>query len=167
MLNGHEANSGEERAKQVKKGIRAVALIEASKGAVALLVGLDLHKLAGRNLQAVFETLATHLHLNPGSHLPGVISRELGSFSSSSLTLVAFGALAYAVVRFVEAYGLWRELVWTEWFAIVSGAIYMPFELYEVLFRTSVLSIAALVINAAVVWYVYSVVRGNHTKRPG
>lgn len=157
----------ESRAIPMKKGLRAVALIEAFKGVIALGVGLDLHKLAGRNLQSLFEVLATHLHLNPGSHLPGVISRELGAFNTSSLALVAFGVLAYAAIRFVEAYGLWRELVWTEWFAIISGAVYMPFELYEVLFKTSAVSIAALAVNAGVVWYMYSVVRGNHKARAG
>lgn len=34
-------------------------------------------------------------------------------------------------VRFVEAYGLWRERRWAEWLAIVSGGIYLPIEIWE------------------------------------
>ena len=40
-------------------------------------------------------------------------------------------ALTYSAIRFTEAYGLWRERRWAEWLSAVSGAIYLPFEIYE------------------------------------
>ncbi|MCZ7627423.1 MAG: DUF2127 domain-containing protein [Candidatus Methylomirabilis sp.] len=46
-------------------------------------------------------------------------------------------AAGYASVRFVEAYGLWLERRWAEWFAAVSGGIYIPFEIYELLYGES------------------------------
>ena len=57
------------------------------------------------------------------------------------------------MIRLIEAYGLWKGLVWTEWFALVSGAIYMPFEVYEILFHTSIVGVGVFVINVIVVWY--------------
>ncbi len=41
--------------------------------------------------------------------------------------------MIYAIVRFVEATGLWLEKEWAEWFALLSGAMYMPWEIYEII----------------------------------
>lgn len=137
----------------VKKGIRAVALLEAFKGVVSLLVGLGIHALHGQNLKQLAESIVSHAHLNPASHLPSVFIHAAGSVSDGNMMLIAIGAFVYSMVRLVEAYGLWRELVWIEWFALLSGAIYLPFELYEVIFHFSVLSVGVFLINILVVWY--------------
>jgi uncharacterized membrane protein (DUF2068 family) len=54
-------------------------------------------------------------------------------------------------VRFTEAYGLWRERAWGEWVAAASGAIYVPFELYELARGISWIKLAALALNLAIV----------------
>jgi uncharacterized membrane protein (DUF2068 family) len=64
---------------------------------------------------------------------------------------VATLAAAYGLVRFVEAYGLWRGRRWAEWFAAVSGGIYIPFELYELFKGVTGLSLGALVVNVFIV----------------
>ncbi|MDE8603626.1 DUF2127 domain-containing protein [Marinomonas sp. RSW2] len=75
------------------------------------------------------------------------------------------GALAYSLIRFVEAYGLWKGFIWTEWFALVTGAIYLPFEVYEIVFHTHILSISVFVLNIAVVWYMTHVLRSKRKGR--
>jgi uncharacterized membrane protein (DUF2068 family) len=65
--------------------------------------------------------------------------------------LLAALAATYGLVRFIEAYGLWHGRRWAEWFAAVSGAIYIPFELYELLQGINWLSLGALVVNVLVV----------------
>jgi uncharacterized membrane protein (DUF2068 family) len=69
------------------------------------------------------------------------------------LWALAAGALAYSIVRFVEAYGLWNRRVWAEWFALLSGMLYIPFEVYEVLDRATKLRFAVLAINIVIVLY--------------
>ena len=71
-------------------------------------------------------------------------------------------AATYGLVRFIEAYGLWHERRWAEWFATVSGGIYIPFELYELFHRVSWISVGALVINVLVVFLMsYALTRKN------
>jgi uncharacterized membrane protein (DUF2068 family) len=67
------------------------------------------------------------------------------------LTLLALGAAGYSLMRFVEAYGLFREAAWAEVFAAISGAIYVPFEIAELIHRHTWLSAEALIINLTVV----------------
>ena len=144
-----------------KNGLKAVAILEASKGLISLIVGLGIHQLADKNIQQMMESLLSQLHLNPANHLPGIINHEVSFLTNSNLTLIAIGAIVYSAIRLIEAYGLWNGLIWTEWFALLSGAIYLPFEIYEVIVHTGALSIIVLSINVAIVWYMYSLLRGS------
>ncbi|ENM5915962.1 DUF2127 domain-containing protein, partial [Vibrio mimicus] len=63
------------------------------------------------------------------------------------------------------AYGLWHNLLWTEWFALLSGAIYLPFEIYELFAHPGLLSISALLINVIIVFYMYRIVRTKEKQR--
>ena len=142
----------------VTKGLKAIALLEASKGIVSLVVGFGLHALAGQNLQQLAESLISQAHLNPASHYPSIFITAASSVPDSKISLFAVFAFAYSLIRLIEAYGLWRGLLWTEWFALLSGAIYIPFEIYEIIFHTSVLSVVVFLINIVVVWYMAHVI---------
>lgn len=57
----------------------------------------------------------------------------------------------------VEAYGLWRGRAWAQVLAAGSGAIYLPFELDELLRRPGLPSAGLLGLNLAIVAFmVYS-----------
>jgi uncharacterized membrane protein (DUF2068 family) len=146
-------------------GLRSIAIFEASKGLVALFVSLGIHLLAGDSAKQVAEKLVTHLHLNPANPLPNIIIRAAGELNNSRLLFLAFGAFVYSVIRFIEAYGLWNELRWVEWFALLSGAIYLPIEIYECFINTNLLSAALLSINLLIVWYIYNVLQNKHQTR--
>jgi len=62
-------------------------------------------------------------------------------------------AFLYSVVRFVEAYGLWYLKAWAEWFAIISGSIYVPIELYELAKHATLVRATVLIANLAIVIY--------------
>ena len=148
-----------------QKGLKPIAVIEASKGLLALVVSLGIHQLAGDNIQQIAENLLTHLHLNPASHYPSVLLHFIDNLKDVNLMLVSLGALVYALIRFVEAYGLWHKYRWTEWFALISGGIYLPFEIYELITDTNLLSFSALLINSIIVLYMYAILKSQHSKR--
>lgn len=127
--------------------------MEACKGILVLAVGLGIHTMAGHDLRHAAESLVRHLHLNPASEVPNSIIVAASSLTDSRLTLLALGALIYSMVRFIEAFGLWRGMLWTKWFALVSGAIYLPFEMYEVIKHSNSLSISVLLVNLLIVGY--------------
>jgi uncharacterized membrane protein (DUF2068 family) len=67
--------------------------------------------------------------------------------------LLAVAALVYSTIRFIEAFGLWRMRRWAEWFAILSGGVYLPLEIYELTHHATLVKAVVLVINAAIVAY--------------
>lgn len=136
-----------------------MALFEGFKGLLALLVSLGAHALAGKNVQEATERLVAHLILNPANQFPNVIIKAIGELTNTRLTLIAAGALAYSILRFIEAYGLWHALRWTEWFALISGAIYLPFEIYGIITHANLLGGVVLLINSAIVLYMIKVLK--------
>ncbi len=132
-------------------GTRVVALFEAAKGAVVILAGFGLLALIHRNAQDVVEDIVRHLHFNPAKHFPHIFLDLAVSVTDARLWALAATALVYAVVRFIEAYGLWYEQAWAEWFAILSGGIYLPIEAYELVEKATAVRAGILLINLLVV----------------
>lgn len=136
-----------------KKGLRIVAAFEAFKGVIVLVVGFGLLSLLGRDQAAFAEHLVARLHLNPAHHYPHIFIAAMSNVSNTHLVLLACLAAAYSAIRFAEAYGLCMQRRWAEWLAALSGAIYVPVEIYEILHRVSWFKITALVVNLVIVGY--------------
>ena len=143
-------------------GVRTVALFEATKGALVLIVGFGLLALVHRDVQSVAEEVVQRFHLNLAHHHPRILSDAVAHINDARLRLLALAALLYSAVRFIEAYGLWRMRAWAEWFAIGSGGIYLPVELYELVDRPTVVKAVVLLFNAGMVAYLISV-RWRHS----
>lgn len=136
---------------QTHKAIRAVAAFEAFKGLLALAAASGLFLLLHRDLRHFAVTLVEHAHLNPAAHYPSIFIVAVEHLQNTRFALIAMGAAAYSTLRFVEAYGLFREAAWAEVLAAVSGIIYVPFEVAELIHRPGWLAVVALVLNVAVV----------------
>jgi uncharacterized membrane protein (DUF2068 family) len=138
---------------EIAAGVRAVAFFEALKGTLVLVAGFGLLSLVHRDLQDLAERLVRHSHLDPASHYPRVFVEAASHVNDSRLRSLAALAFAYSCVRFVEAYGLWRMRAWAEWFAIISGCVYLPIELYELFERLTLIRAGVLLLNAFIVAY--------------
>jgi uncharacterized membrane protein (DUF2068 family) len=137
-------------------------LFEAGKGALVLLAGFGLFGLLHRDAESAADLLSRRLHLNPAKEHARIFVELLSNLSSSRLWMLAGLALTYSCVRFIEAYGLWRNRPWAKWLAALSGAIYVPFELYEFYLGVNGVKVVALILNIAVVAYmVHSIQSGT------
>lgn len=113
------------------KSLRAIAGFEALKGVLAVLAGGGLLLVGGRNLQGGMELLLARCHINlawQGAKTLMAATEAVGHWNGG---WVAVGVCAYASLRFSESYGLWRNRVWAEWIGVISGAIYLPLEIWD------------------------------------
>ena len=133
------------------RAITAVALFEAFKGALVLVVASGLTLLVHRDLHALAERLVAHTHLNPASRYPHIFLEAVDQLQNAHLWLLALGAAAYSALRFLEAYGLFRRAAWAQVLAALSGAVYVPFEIANLLRHFTWLSLGALALNVLVV----------------
>jgi uncharacterized membrane protein (DUF2068 family) len=134
-------------------GLRAIATFEAIKGLLAILLGLGLLTLLHKDVEQVAESLLLHLHIGEERRISHSLLRLAEHTTDARLWAIAGGALAYASVRFAEAYGLWHRRVWAEWFALLSGTLYLPLEIYKLVEHSSFVHWVVLLGNVAIVLY--------------
>jgi uncharacterized membrane protein (DUF2068 family) len=127
--------------------------VEFVKGLVVLLAGFGVLSLVHRDAWDVAESFLEWLHISPEDHYAQVFLNLAEQVTDTKLWTVAIGALAYSTLRFVEAYGLWGARAWAEWLALISGAIYLPFEIVELVRRPDWIRLSIFAINLAVVLY--------------
>lgn len=140
-----------------KKGLRAVAAVEFSKGVLGVVFAFGVVALVHRDLWDVMDNFLEFLHINTDRHFAQVLLDLADRITEGEMWMIATAAFAYSTLRFVEAYGLWRTRIWAEWLAILSGLIYMPFEIHGIMLKSTPLRWALLVINLGLVLYVAGV----------
>jgi uncharacterized membrane protein (DUF2068 family) len=124
-------------------GLRGIALFEAGKGVLAMMVAIWLLSLLHKDIQNVG---ARHV-------------------TSANLHLWIAGTLFYATIRFAEATGLWLEKPWAEWFALISGGLYIPIEIYELTHHATALKWVVFALNLVIVVYLARLLRDSHRNR--
>jgi uncharacterized membrane protein (DUF2068 family) len=140
------------RSGQVKV-LRAVASLELSKGLIVLAAGFGVLFLLHKDTAEMAENLLHLLHISPDHHFAHIFLRWADSLTDRKLWAVSGVATTYSTLRFVEAYGLWKARAWAEWIALVSGALYLPIEIHEILRRVNLFHVSLLLVNLAVVFY--------------
>jgi len=150
---------------RAERGVRTIAIFEACKGVVVLLAGFGLLHFLHHDIQSAAEDLVRHSHLNPARHYPQIFVEAAKRTNDSRLWFLASMAFIYSSARLVEAWGLWRLKWWAEWFAILSGAIYIPIEVVEIIKRVTVLRVTVLAVNLFIVIYLIYVRWWNRSRR--
>ena len=86
------------------------------------------------------------------SRLLGLIQHSF-TLTPRTLTYLAIGLAAYALIELVESVGLWLGQRWGEYFAMVATSIFLPYEIYDLTVKVTWLRVTALVINLLLVIY--------------
>ena len=75
------------------------------------------------------------------------------------------GTILYSIIRFAEATGLWLEKQWAEWFALISGSLYLPIEIYELAHHATPIKWGVFATNVLIVAYLAWLLRDLHMQR--
>ena len=146
------------------RGLHVVALFEGAKGLLVLVAGFGVLSFIHKDIHEAAMRLVMHFHLNPASHYPRIFLDLTESVNDTKLWSMAIAAAMYFVVRMVEAVGLWQRKAWAEWFAVLTGGMYIPVEMYEVVRSVTWPRVTVLVINLGVVSYLLFVLIKNGGK---
>ena len=86
------------------------------------------------------------------SKLVGLIQHAL-TLSTTTVTLLAGGLTAYAVIELIEGTGLWLARRWGEYFAMVATSLGLPYEIYDLISKVTVTRLLFFAVNLALVLY--------------
>lgn len=132
------------------QALRSVGLLEFAKGVAVLAAAISLYWLDPTDVADAF---LSFLHISPDHHLARALMGMADRLSDISEWQIILVASAYSGLRFAEAYGLWKARAWAEWIALVSGGLYLPFEIRLLAHRVTLFHIAVLTINVAIVLF--------------
>lgn len=141
------------------EGLKAIAVIDGVKGVLALCLALSVNAIAQQDLHQLAEQIMEDWPISPNNYYVTLLLTFIEKLTQQDPLLVISISLMYACFRFVIAYGLWHKLRWTEWFAFISGSLYIPFELYAIYQTPNLLNFSVLLFNLAVVAYLYWVLK--------
>lgn len=145
--------------------LRAVATFEFVKGSFVIAMGLCALLLVHKDAWLLAESLLARLHINPDRRYAQVFLDFADNATDARLWTIASVAFTYGALRFIEAYGLWRQRPWAEWVAFVTGTIFLPLEIRELMRGITVLRVVLFVGNLAIVLYMFYLICHNHQER--
>lgn len=113
------------------ESIKAVAIYEAIKGIGALL-GAGALWWWHTDLEHWLTTATGSWRHTFGHLLAPQIDSVVSIAQQASKNWPVFLLLifAYASLRFLEAYGLWRDKTWAYWFGVLGYGVFIPIEVY-------------------------------------
>ncbi|HUK56380.1 MAG TPA: DUF2127 domain-containing protein [Nitrospiria bacterium] len=123
------------------------------KGLLLLLLSAGLLSLINKDLELLTKRLAQILNLDVDKHYISLLLSMAGTLKNALLVEVSAGMFLYGILSWVEAYGLHKRKRWAEYLTAVATGLFIPLEIYEVVSRLSVIRVAVLILNVAVVYY--------------
>ena len=134
--------------------LRTVAVVEFIKGAATLAIALGImgsgrHVLADGGL-ALLQALTIDGNAGLGQSFLGMLAA-----ADAEHGLLMLGAGSYSLLRFVEAYGLWKLRDWARWLGLVSAGAYIPFEIYFCIRTPSLATLLVMLVNVAILWLLW------------
>jgi uncharacterized membrane protein (DUF2068 family) len=145
------------------RGLLLIAAFKLFKGIVLLAVGFGARHLLSQNLSADVEHWLDLLRIDPHNYYIHRLLEKIADVDPHKLKQLRAGTFFYATLFLIEGTGLALRQRWAEYITIISTSSLIPIEVYEIVKHYSVLKIAFLVINIAVVVYLIYELRRNRS----
>ena len=133
--------------------LRSIALFEAAKGLLALAAAGGLLSLRHTDLHVAADAFLLRHGIDPERHYTRLFVESVAKATNHHAGQIAAFAIAYALIRFVEGYGLWQGKHWAEWFAVISAGIYLPFEIQHLARHATFLNASIISLNILIILY--------------
>ncbi len=87
-----------------------------------------------------------------------IIVRSFG-IQAKQLREISAGTFFYSGILLTEGIGLLMRKHWAEYFTVISTAVFIPLEVYEILHRFTWVRVGVFLVNVAIVWYLVNRIR--------
>lgn len=137
-------------------------MFKLAKGLLLLAVGIGAIKLLHKDLSELAANWITAIRVDPDNRLIHGLIAKLGLMNDRKLEELSIGSFFYSALLLTEGVGLWLKKRWAEYLTIIATCSLIPLEIYEIAKRVTVTRIVILLINAAIVWYLFVQLRKGH-----
>ena len=133
--------------------LRTIIVLKALGGILFLLISLGVFALINKDISDLAEGVADSLGVDPENHYLLQLLGWLTGTSSKQIIAIGLASILYSALLLTMAWGLHLGLVWADWLTIGATGLFIPIELYEVIWSLRLTYGVALAINVFVVWY--------------
>jgi uncharacterized membrane protein (DUF2068 family) len=137
-------------------GLVAIAVFKLFKGILLIALGLGAFRLANPTTVHRLMNWLLHFSLTTGQQFVDKTVDVLSKLTRRHAAALGLGAILYGSLFTVEGVGLWKGKRWAEYLTVIATSTLIPFEVYELTRRLTMVRVSALVVNvAAVIYLVY------------
>ena len=137
-------------------GLVAIAVFKLFKGVTLIALGLGAFRLLNPVTVHRLVNWLLHFSLTTGQRFIDRAIDLLSKLTRGHAAALGLGAILYGSLFTVEGVGLWKGKRWAEYLTVIATSTLIPFEVYELARRLTMVRVSALVVNvAAVIYLVY------------
>jgi len=107
------------------------------------------------------EYWADVLRLDPSNRYINAALEKASVLTPHRIKELGLGSVIYGGLFLTEGVGLWFLKRWAEWFTVIITSSLLPIEVYEIHRHPSVVKVAVLVVNVAIVAYLVYQIRSK------
>jgi uncharacterized membrane protein (DUF2068 family) len=138
-----------------------IALFKLFKALLLIAVGIGALKFLHKDLAATALHWVQVLRADPDNRIIHGFLVKIFRVTPKQLKELSLGTFIYAGLFATEGIGLLLRKHWAEYFVIVTTALFIPLEVYELAKHFTVVKLAVTVINVLIVWYLVVRVRSR------
>jgi uncharacterized membrane protein (DUF2068 family) len=138
-----------------------IGLFKLLKAALLIAVGIGALRLLHKDLAATVLHWAQVLHADPENRYLHRGLVRVFRVTPQQLKALSVGTFVYAGLFLTEGIGLLLRKHWAEYFTIITTALFIPLEIYELMRHFTVAKLMVTTINVLIVWYLVARVRSR------
>ena len=136
-----------------------IALFKLFKGVLLLIVAIGALRLLHKDVSTVVQHWIDLLRVDPDNRfIHRIIVKSFG-IQAKQLKEISAGTFFYSGILLTEGIGLLMKKHWAEYFTVISTAVFIPLEVYEIFHRFTFVRVGVLIVNVAIVWYLVDRIR--------
>ena len=144
-----------------------IAAFKLAQALLFVLIGVGALQLMHKDVGDVLARLADHLRFNPESRFVNFILDKASLLDDRLLRRIGEVGFIYAGLDLIEGTGLYLEKVWAEYLTLAITASFLPWEVFEVFRKLTLVRVSLLAVNTLVLLYLLKLVieRGKRLPR--
>jgi uncharacterized membrane protein (DUF2068 family) len=139
-----------------------IAVFKLAQAALFVAIGVGALRLLHKDVGDELARLADHLRFNPESRLVNFVLRHASMLTDKLLVRIEAVVFIYAALDLVEGIGLYMEKAWAEYLTLVITGSFLPWELFEIFRKLTVIRISLLTLNTLVFIYLLKLIVLSH-----
>src|SRR5436190_22599644 len=133
--------------------LRLIAIERSLRGLLLLAAGTYLLFHLSTDFGHLAERIISRIDIDPRQHFFHRIVTRLHRLHAHELRIAGLAPIGYGSLELVEGVGLWLDQLWAEYLTLIATSLLIPFELYELILKPSLLKAGGIAVNIAIVGF--------------